>query len=124
MAKLPGRKRGRAVSRLAVAAIAAALVGTSASAAVADAPVPAPVKNVDISKLAQAAPKAGAGAKSRATARAAATAEAPVFGLFGIQRSDGFLYQYLPDDRWPGRAHVRHQRLGPAQGRGHGRPQR
>ncbi|KOT96159.1 hypothetical protein ADK70_09705 [Streptomyces rimosus subsp. pseudoverticillatus] len=97
VAKLPGRKRGRAASRLAVAAIAAALVGTSASAAVADAPVPAPVKNVDISKLAQAAPKAGAGAKSRATARAAATAEAPVFGLFGIQRSDGFLYQYLPD---------------------------
>ncbi|MFH8407652.1 FG-GAP repeat domain-containing protein [Streptomyces sp. NPDC018019] len=96
MAKLPGRKRGRALSRLAVAAVAAALVGTSASAAsaAAPAPVPAPVKN--LGKLAQAAPKAGAGAKSRATARAAQSAT-PVFGLFGIERSSGFLYQYVLD---------------------------
>ena len=40
MANLPGRKRGRVLSRLAVAAIAAALVGTSAGAAVADTPAP------------------------------------------------------------------------------------
>ncbi|MFD7661892.1 FG-GAP repeat domain-containing protein [Streptomyces sp. NPDC059788] len=95
MAKLPDRKRGRALSRLAVAAIAAALVGTSASAAVAGAPapVPAPVKNVDIGKIAQAAPKAGASARARAQA------QTPVFGLFGIERSSGFLYQYVLDGR-------------------------
>ncbi|MFI0264625.1 FG-GAP repeat domain-containing protein [Streptomyces sp. NPDC017056] len=89
MAKLPGRKHGRALSRLAVAAVAAALVGTSASAAVADAPAPAPVKK--LSKAAQAAPKAGA------TARAKAASATPVFGLFGIERSSGFLYQYTLD---------------------------
>ncbi|MEU5585510.1 FG-GAP repeat domain-containing protein [Streptomyces chrestomyceticus] len=101
MAKLPGRKRGRALSRLAVAAVAAALVGTSASAAVADAPVPAPMKNLDMNKLAQAAPKAGAGAhaKARATVRARTQSATPVFGMFGVERSSGFLYQYVLDGR-------------------------
>ncbi|MFK8849831.1 FG-GAP repeat domain-containing protein [Streptomyces sp. Ac-502] len=92
MAKLPGRKRGRALSRLAVAAVAAALVGTSASAAVADAPapVPAPVKKLDIDSLAQTPPKAGASARVKAQ-------EAPAFGLFGVERSSGFLYHYAPN---------------------------
>ncbi|GCD42201.1 FG-GAP repeat domain-containing protein [Streptomyces paromomycinus] len=94
MAKLPGRKRGRALSRLAVAAVAAALVGTSASAAVADAPVPAPVKNAEIGAVAQA-PKTGAAA--RAKARVGAQADAPIFGLRGIERSSGFLYEYPPN---------------------------
>ncbi|WP_079194370.1 FG-GAP repeat domain-containing protein [Streptomyces sp. CB02923] len=89
MAILPGRKHGRALSRLAVAAVAAALVGTGVGAAAADAPdpVPAPVKNVEVGAAAKAAPKL----------RAAAQADAPVFGLYGVERSSGFLYEYIPN---------------------------
>lgn len=87
MANLPGRKRGRVLSRLAVAAIAAALVGTSAGSAVADTPVPAPLKSVDMGSVADAAPQ---------QATAAADAAAPVNALFAADKS-GELFLYIPN---------------------------
>jgi hypothetical protein len=84
---LPGRKRGRVLSRLAVAAIAAALVGTSAGAAVADTPVPEPLKSVDMGAIAEAAPQ---------QATAAADAAAPVNALFAADKS-GELFLYIPN---------------------------
>ncbi len=85
MANLPGRKHGRVLSRLAVAAIAAALVGTSAGAAVADTPAPAPLKDVDVKSLV-------APAKPHARAQAAAAA-APVHLLWAVdKKSNAYLY--------------------------------
>ncbi|MGW0557957.1 FG-GAP repeat domain-containing protein [Streptomyces sp. NPDC002926] len=84
MANLPGRKRGRVLSRLAVAAIAAALVGTSAGAAAADTAVPEPLKNVDVNALV-AAPS-----NAPAVTQAAA---APVFLLWSVdKKNDAYLY--------------------------------
>ncbi|WP_405997944.1 FG-GAP repeat domain-containing protein [Streptomyces sp. NBC_00829] len=85
MANLPGRKRGRGMSRLAVAAIAAALVGTSAGAAVADTPVPAPLKSADIAAAAVAEPS-----NAPAAAQAGST---PVFLLWGVDKNtNGYVY--------------------------------
>ncbi|MFE7777241.1 FG-GAP repeat domain-containing protein [Streptomyces sp. NPDC057445] len=89
MAKLSGRKRGRALTRVAAAAIAAALVGTGAGVASAtDQPVPAPSVSAR-GDLPQPA------AKQRGFA-AQAPAAAPVNALHGIDRT-GKLYAYPPN---------------------------
>ncbi|WP_414167725.1 FG-GAP repeat domain-containing protein [Streptoverticillium reticulum] len=82
MAQLSGRKRGRALSRLATAAIAAALVGATAGTAVATPapPVPAPLK---------AAPAVPRDAVHP-------TAAAPFFPLFATKAS-GEVYTYEPN---------------------------
>ncbi|MFI9585827.1 FG-GAP repeat domain-containing protein [Streptomyces sp. NPDC052236] len=85
MAKSFGRKRGRVLSRLAVAAIAAALVGTSAGAAVADNPVPRSAKS--------ALPDTGAGIAADA---AAESADAPVNALYGVDKNGDF-WGYAPN---------------------------
>ncbi|MFF4230809.1 FG-GAP repeat domain-containing protein [Streptomyces sp. NPDC001820] len=81
VANLPGRKRGRFLTRLAVAATAAALVGTTAGSAVADTPVPAPLKSMDM---------------DAATEAASQSADAPVNALHAIDRA-GDLYGYPPN---------------------------
>ncbi|MBT2389053.1 VCBS repeat-containing protein [Streptomyces sp. ISL-1] len=84
MANLPGRKRGRFLTRLAVAATAAALVGTTAGSAVADTPVPAPLKNVDIEALVAEPSNAPAAAQAGTT---------PVFLLWGVDKNaSAYLY--------------------------------
>ncbi|AVZ77735.1 hypothetical protein SLUN_30590 [Streptomyces lunaelactis] len=84
MAILSGRKGGRVLSRLAVAAISAALVGTSAGAAVADAPAPQPLKGVDVGRLLAAPSNAPAAAQAPA---------APVYLLWAVdKKSDAYLY--------------------------------
>ncbi|MCA6094001.1 VCBS repeat-containing protein [Streptomyces sp. SCA3-4] len=92
MGNLPGRKRGRALSRLATAAIAAALLGTTAGTAVADGTTPATPstqKAAGAGVLTQAAPR---------TAVAQRTAAAPVFPLTTVDRS-GTVYMYAPDGK-------------------------
>ncbi|MFJ8648326.1 FG-GAP repeat domain-containing protein [Streptomyces sp. NPDC093546] len=89
MAKSSGPKRGRALSRLAVAAIAAALVGATAGSAVADTPAPAPLKSVDQDGFSQAVPQNGT---------LAAGAAAPVHALFAMDKY-GDLYAYGPNGR-------------------------
>ncbi|MFJ6694684.1 FG-GAP repeat domain-containing protein [Streptomyces sp. NPDC091272] len=93
----PGR-RGRALSRIAVAALAAALVGTTAGAAHAD-PAPRPSRDSVIEAQAELQAKAKAKAAQdtsrAATSRAAAGAAAvfqPLFGLSGPE-----LHYYEPD---------------------------
>ncbi|MFI6055192.1 FG-GAP-like repeat-containing protein [Streptomyces violascens] len=93
MAILSGRKGGRALSRIAVAAIAAALVGTTAGAASADS-VPTPVQ-----KFAQAQAKVNAKAKQSGSAskRAFAAGDevpaAETFPLFAVDGSgQGYFY--------------------------------
>ncbi len=85
MAKSLGRKRGRVLSRLAVAAIAAALVGTSAGAAVADNPVPRSAKS--------ALPDTGAGIAADAAAESAAAASN---ALYGVDKN-GDVWGYAPN---------------------------
>ncbi|MER6050693.1 VCBS repeat-containing protein [Streptomyces sp. NPDC001793] len=91
MGFLPRRKRGRALTRLATAALAATLLGTTAGTAVADspAPVPASLKNAD--KLKPTAPGAPKAPKSRMGYAAPGEVGAPYFPLTGVER-DGFLY--------------------------------
>ncbi|MEU7638399.1 MULTISPECIES: VCBS repeat-containing protein [unclassified Streptomyces] len=91
-----GRKRGRALSRLATAAIAVALAGTAAGTSfAADNPGTAARNTVQAAPKAPAkAPKALTGATG-ATA-AGATAANPVFGLFGVE-SAGATYVYGPN---------------------------
>ncbi|MEU4352774.1 VCBS repeat-containing protein [Streptomyces sp. NPDC023838] len=86
MAKISGRKRGRIASRLAAAAVTAALVGTGASAFAADNP------SAKAFKAPAAKPAKGALAK----AQASDVGDAPVFGLYGIDKSGG-VYSYAPD---------------------------
>jgi hypothetical protein len=86
VANLPGRKRGRALSRLAVAAIAAALVGTSAGSAVADDPAPAP-KSADIAASVAEPSNAPAAAQAGTT---------PVFLLWGVDKNTN-AYVYGPN---------------------------
>ncbi|WP_267242258.1 FG-GAP repeat domain-containing protein [Streptomyces sp. PR69] len=83
MAKLSGLKRGRALSRVAVAAIAAALVTTSTGAVAAENPDEA---------LGAAA---GAQERSGVQATGAASQGAVIQGLFGA--SGGTLYWYEPN---------------------------
>ncbi|MEU4209260.1 VCBS repeat-containing protein [Streptomyces sp. NPDC026206] len=90
MGNLPGRKHGRALSRLATAAIAAALIGTTAGTAVADNPAPAipsTQKAAEAGVRTQAAPQA---------AVSAPRADAPVFPLTVADRS-GDVYMYKSD---------------------------
>ncbi|MFI9582001.1 FG-GAP repeat domain-containing protein [Streptomyces sp. NPDC052236] len=91
VANLPGRKRGHVLSRLAVAAIAAALVGTSAGSAVADSnPVPPALKSlksIDKGAIAEAIP---------GNATASAAAAAPVNSLLAADTS-GKLFLYSPN---------------------------
>ncbi|MFI1203094.1 FG-GAP repeat domain-containing protein [Streptomyces sp. NPDC020883] len=92
MGFLPRRKRGRALTRLATAALAATLLGTTAGTAVADspAPLPASLKNADFGKLKSTAPEAPKAPKSRMYS-APGEVNAPFFPLTGVER-DGFLY--------------------------------
>ncbi|MEU7281493.1 VCBS repeat-containing protein [Streptomyces sp. NPDC045431] len=89
MAKFSGLKRGRALSRLAVSAIAATLVGASAGSAVADTPAPAPLKSINQDGFTQPVPQNGT---------IAASAAAPVFVLFAMDKY-GDLYVYGPNGR-------------------------
>ncbi|MFG2147223.1 FG-GAP repeat domain-containing protein [Streptomyces sp. NPDC048696] len=85
MAKTTGRTRARRAARLAAAAVTAALVGTAVPAFAADGNSPVPGWHFGTGK-----------AKSPLTAAqsgAAAGPQAPVFPLFGVDRSDrGWLY--------------------------------
>ncbi|WP_406341965.1 FG-GAP repeat domain-containing protein [Streptomyces sp. NBC_00648] len=86
MAKISGRKRGRIASRLAAAAVTAALVGTGASAFAADNPSAKPFK----------APAAKPAKGALAKAQASDVGDAPVFGLNAVDKA-GDLYYYAPD---------------------------
>ncbi|MFI1397049.1 FG-GAP repeat domain-containing protein [Streptomyces sp. NPDC020681] len=81
MANLPGRKRGRVLTRLAVAVVTAALVGTTAGTAMADTPVPSPPKSIEMDGAAEAAQEA---------------ADAPINALYGVDKN-GNLYGYPPN---------------------------
>ncbi|MFE9536525.1 FG-GAP repeat domain-containing protein [Streptomyces sp. NPDC006691] len=87
MANFSGRKTGKALSRLAVAAIAAALVGVSAGAASADGVYPGHTP---------AAPKHAPKARNFAAAAPAATpgnAANPIFALFAVDNANqGWVY--------------------------------
>ncbi|MEU7134154.1 VCBS repeat-containing protein [Streptomyces sp. NPDC046261] len=87
MGNLPGRKRGRALSRLATAAIAAALIGGAAGTAVADTP--------DVQKTAEAATPPQAAPRTGVTP---ARADAPLFPLTVADRS-GDVYMYNSDGK-------------------------
>ncbi|MCC2276705.1 VCBS repeat-containing protein [Streptomyces sp. ET3-23] len=94
MAHPSGRKRGRALPRLAAAAIAAVLVGTTAGTAAAD-PAPAvPAPAADAQKRIADAPQPLAAPRSTF----GPTADAPVFPLLASKR-DGSLYVYDVDGR-------------------------
>ncbi|MBD0741739.1 VCBS repeat-containing protein [Streptomyces sp. CBMA152] len=88
MAKISGRKRGRIASRLAAAAVTAALVGTGASAFAADNPTAKPFKAPTA--------KPAKGLKGAANTPASAPGDAPVFGLYGIDKSNTAWF-YNPD---------------------------
>ncbi|MFF4187513.1 FG-GAP repeat domain-containing protein [Streptomyces sp. NPDC001691] len=94
MAILSGRKGGRALSRIAVAAIAAALVGTTAGAASADS-TPAPAAATAAQKVAQAQAKGkqSPSAQKRAFAAGSETPAAETFQLIAADGSgQGYLY--------------------------------
>ncbi|MEV8526569.1 MULTISPECIES: VCBS repeat-containing protein [unclassified Streptomyces] len=95
MAILSGRKGGRALSRIAVAAIAAALVGTTAGAASADS---APSTNVAkaAQKYAQAKGKQSAAGSQSAFAAGDETPAAETFPLIAADGS-GTVYLYPPN---------------------------
>ncbi|MCX4514963.1 VCBS repeat-containing protein [Streptomyces sp. NBC_01619] len=101
MAPLFGRKRGRALTRIAVAAVATALAVTGTGAAsAADRPAPAAAPS---SVSAQApAPSVGAAADPRPAARPngsraqAEPGDAPINALYGADRA-GDLYGYPPN---------------------------
>ncbi|CAM5547777.1 hypothetical protein GCM10010329_26800 [Streptomyces spiroverticillatus] len=93
MAKSTTRSRGRFLSRVAVAAITAALVGTTVGSAQA-APAPKPSAAEKAAAASQQAPQQAA-PKGRAL-RAAAAAQ-PRHALFGITASDD-AYIYAPND--------------------------
>ncbi|MFK8906332.1 FG-GAP repeat domain-containing protein [Streptomyces sp. YS-3] len=86
MANISGRKRGRIASRLAAAAVTAALVGTGATAFAADNPSAKPFK----------APTAKPAKGALTGAQAANPGDAPIFGLYGIDKSNT-VYYYAPD---------------------------
>ncbi len=92
MAHLPGRKRGRTLSRLATAVIAAALVGTTAATANADTPAPpAPQKAAEVSSQLRTAPAPAPTTQARA--------DAPVFPLLAVNGSTANVYAYWPDGK-------------------------
>ncbi|MFD9630285.1 FG-GAP repeat domain-containing protein [Streptomyces violascens] len=97
MAILSGRKGGRALSRIAVAAIAAALVGTTAGAASADS-TPAPAAAKAAQKFAQAKSKAkqSGSASQRAFGAGGETPAAETFALIAADGS-GTVYMYPPN---------------------------
>ncbi|MFD7162552.1 FG-GAP repeat domain-containing protein [Streptomyces violascens] len=95
MAILSGRKGGRALSRIAVAAIAAALVGTTAGAASADS-TPAPAAAKAAQKFAQTQAKSKQSASQRAFAAGDETPAAETFPLLAADGS-GTLYGYPPN---------------------------
>ncbi|RCH65183.1 VCBS repeat-containing protein [Streptomyces sp. SDr-06] len=95
MAILSGRKGGRALSRIAVAAIAAALVGTTAGAASADS-TPAPAAATAAQKVAQAKGKQSPSAQKRAFAAGSETPAAETFPLTAADGS-GTVYMYPPN---------------------------
>ncbi|MEU4209262.1 VCBS repeat-containing protein [Streptomyces sp. NPDC026206] len=93
MAHTSGRKRGRALSRLATAAIAAALIGTTAGVSAADGPA-------GPQKAAEAAAKATTGVEAapRAAAPLTALSATPAFPLMAADQY-GFLYEYEANGR-------------------------
>ncbi|WHM35958.1 VCBS repeat-containing protein [Streptomyces sp. BPTC-684] len=86
MAKISGRKRGRIASRLAAAAVTAALVGTGASAFAADNPSAKPFK----------APTAKPAKSALTSAQASNEGDAPIYGLYGVDKSNTAWY-YAPN---------------------------
>ncbi|MFI6685833.1 FG-GAP repeat domain-containing protein [Streptomyces sp. NPDC050485] len=92
MAKLNGRMNGRALSRLAVVAVAAALVGTSAAAASADGVSPAHGRL----KASASTPKAKNFAAARDAAAEPGSAADPVFPMFAVDNSGGG-WAYAPN---------------------------
>jgi hypothetical protein len=93
VAELSGRQRGRTLSRITVAAIAAALVATTTGAQAAETPQPSLDKAADAALTVKKADRAAAPQKSRAAA--AAAAPAVIKGTFGLTGSD--LYMHKPD---------------------------
>ncbi|MGK5631652.1 FG-GAP repeat domain-containing protein, partial [Streptomyces sp. URMC 123] len=89
MAKLSGRKRGRALTRIATAVLAATLVGATAGTAMADGTQPA-AQGIESGAMPQSAPSS--------TIEAVATGSAPVFPLFGVEPS-GNVYVYGPNGK-------------------------
>lgn len=118
MAHLPGRFRGRALSRLATAAIAAALVGTTAGTALADSsPAASPAQRAaqhsaensvkrwaEARSAAKGAPTTDARtaapglAAPRALRPSGPTAAAPFFPVSAVNGS-GDIYAYWPDGK-------------------------
>ncbi|MFI9238012.1 FG-GAP repeat domain-containing protein [Streptomyces sp. NPDC053079] len=88
MGNLPSRKHGRALSRLATAAIAAALVGGAAGTAVADSPAP-PAQDLQ-KTTAATAPRTVTSAPTSQS-----PADAPRFPLMAVNGTT--LYQYWRD---------------------------
>ncbi|OAR22681.1 hypothetical protein A8W25_24100 [Streptomyces sp. ERV7] len=86
MAKTSGRSRGRIASRLAAAAITAALVATGASAVAAENPVKSDKSAKPVAT------------KASASLRSGAVSASSQFGLYGIGR-DGVQYGYGLDGR-------------------------
>ncbi|MCC3778746.1 VCBS repeat-containing protein [Streptomyces sp. UNOB3_S3] len=91
MASSSGRKRGRALSRLATTAIAVTLLGTTAGTAFADGTTPAAAAQRAATDVAQAPTVTRSGnGESRG--------DSPVFPLMA-SKSSGELFQYVPDGR-------------------------
>ncbi|AZQ74008.1 VCBS repeat-containing protein [Streptomyces luteoverticillatus] len=88
MAHISGHKRRRTLSRLATAAIAAALIGTTAGTAAADAPA---LSAQDLQKAAQSVAPVTAGKAPVSES----PADAPRFPLMAVNGTT--LYRYFPD---------------------------
>ncbi|WP_052230457.1 VCBS repeat-containing protein [Streptomyces sp. CT34] len=101
-----GRKRGRALAKIATAALAATLLGATEGTAVADSPdpVPAPLQNIQPRTLKLTVPWAAKGKAPNAPESRMATpaltapgaVSSPTFHFSGVTRG-GDLYQQMPN---------------------------